>query len=86
VIRPEKTEQALWALHRILVHARWMAHEAGHEQLASLLDAAEILPKHLADEGDATEAFRQALADLAQEHPACSSLVEQFDEPELAWW
>ena len=73
MIRPEKTEAALAALHRILVQARWLAHEAGAADVALLLDAAEVLPSYLTEDEDLTEAFRQTLADIANDYASCAT-------------
>lgn len=86
MICPDKTQHALRALNVILTRARFMAHEANAAELARLLDAAEILPKYLAEDGDNTEEFRLALAGIAEKHAICSSVLDEFDqEPPPAW-
>ena len=80
MIHQEKYQNALRSLHSILTRARWMAHEANAPDLADLLDAAEILPKYLAQSEDATEEFRVTVEDISQQFEECSQLIEEFDQ------
>jgi len=54
-------------LNFVLTRARWLAHAGQNEELAALLDAAEIemLPRYLAEPNDATEAFRTSVVVIA---------------------
>lgn len=77
---PEKTvPAALHAIHRILVHGRWMAyHDAPSKQMAELLDAAEILPTLIASDEDETVFFQLMLEGLAEQFPACRGILEEY--------
>lgn len=68
--------------------ARQMAYErVSHEAIARILDAAEELPRFVAERDDRTDAFRTVLAELAEEFPALGSALERFDrEPTPASW
>lgn len=80
MIRPEKLNSAFHALQQILVRARFMAYNnEDHKKIAKLLDDAEYLPRLMAVEEDETEEFRRYLQAIAEEHPLCAHLLEQFD-------
>jgi len=62
MVKPEKIKSALYALHLILVRARFMAlTKEPLEDVAMLLDYAEILPQMFVSEEDMTETYRQSL-------------------------
>ncbi len=86
MIRRHKYQQALRALSSILARARWMAQEAEAAELAELLDAAEILPKYIAQDEDVTEDFRMALNDISSQFTTCSHLIDEFDESCVNKW
>ena len=86
MIRQEKYQNALRTLNSILTRARWMAHEANAPELADLLDAAEILPKYIGQPEDATEEFRAAVEDIAEQFPDCSHLLAEFNEEGVCTW
>jgi hypothetical protein len=53
MVRTEKADQALQALHRVLIGARLMAYqEESHSRIADVLDWAELLPRYLAARDD----------------------------------
>lgn len=86
MIRPEKVPNALYALQGVLVRARTMAYEgAPGEELADLLDTAEILPRFIASEEDETDRFRQHLEEVAKRH-RCAFVLQRFDEPVPSKW
>ena len=86
MIQQEKYHHALRSLQAILTRARWLAQEAKAPELAHLLDAAEILPKYLAQPEDATEAFRATVEDISQQFADCSHLIEEFNQPYTCRW
>lgn len=79
MIRGDKYEEALEALRLILVRAKFMAYEAGAQDVADLLNDAELLPEHLAGDKDMTDDFREVLAGIVQIHPTCRHILEQFE-------
>ena len=85
MIHHGKYQNALCALQSILVRARWMAHEAKAEQLAQLLDAAEVLPKYIAEPDDMTDTYRATVEEIAQAHNWAAPL-ERFDEECICAW
>ena len=86
MIQQEKYQNALRSLNTILTRARWMAHEANAPELAHLLDAAEILPKYLAQPEDATEEFRATVEDISKQFEDCSHLIEEFNQNCACTW
>ena len=86
MIQQEKYQNALRSLNAILIRARWMAHEANASDLADLLDAAEILPKYIAQPDDATEAFRVTIEDISRQFGRCSHIIEEFDRDCACVW
>ncbi len=81
MISREKLPAALYAIHSILVKARWLAGEhEDHQKLYKLLDQAELLPPLVyAQEEDTTTEFRDTLADLGREFPECAGFLPDFD-------
>jgi hypothetical protein len=62
MIRPDKLSSALYTLQGVLIRARTLAYGSGTpQQLASLLDDAEYLPRLIARESDETDRFRRVL-------------------------
>ena len=87
MIEPEKVENALYALQGVLIQARKMAYdESQQERLAELLDYAEELPRLIASPKDATEAFRTALSEIAEDY-GCEFILDRFDTalPPESW-
>jgi hypothetical protein len=81
MIEQGKMNNALYALHLILVRARFMSyHKEAHEDIAMILDSAEELPRLIAVEDDMTEAFRNSLVGLAARYPSCSNALTAFDQ------
>lgn len=78
---------ALAALNAVLVATRKLAYDQRpHQQLAEALDAAEYLPRLLAEEGDQTSAFRETLVGLASLDPGFNFAIERFDNEQLGRW
>lgn len=86
MIEQKKYQNALHSLHAILTRARWMAHEAHAPELARLLDAAEILPKYLAQPADATAEFRATVEEISQQFAECSHLIKEFNQHGACTW
>ena len=81
MIEQGKMVNALYALHLILVRARFMAyHKEAHDDIAMILDSAEELPRLIAVEDDMTDAFRKSLVGLAERYPFCSNALTAFDQ------
>lgn len=86
MIKPEKLSNALYALQAVLIKARSMAYSgAPGQQIADLLDAAEMLPRLIANETDETENFRRYLVQIGEKHK-CAFVVQHFDEPIPPKW
>lgn len=78
---------ALAALNAVLVTARKLAYDQRpHQELAEALDAAEYLPRLLADEEDRTDAFRETLIGLTTVDAGFNFAVERFDNEGLGRW
>ena len=87
MIHREKLNNALAALNAVLVTARKLAYDQRpHQQLADALDAAEYLPRLLADQEDRTDAFREALVGLTAVDPGFNFALERFDRENLGRW
>lgn len=87
MVRKEKLNNALAALNAILVAARAMAYEgSSHDEMANALDAAEYLPRLLADLADQTDTFREALVGLASMNSRFGFALERFDNENLGRW
>lgn len=81
MIRSDKLGNALYALHGVLIRARYMAYAPEHQQAtADVLDYAEELPRLIATESDMTERYRQSLESLVKEYPAFAFVLERFDQ------
>jgi hypothetical protein len=87
MIKPEKFKGALYALHYIMVQARWMAYQNEEsKKIAKLLDWGEILPSFISSSEDHTERFRQYLQAIAHEFPACTHALTIFNEGPPEGW
>src|SRR5437773_577003 len=79
MIRSEQYAKALKALQRLIVHAKAEAYQDADSPVAKLLNDVELLPEYLADETDRTEEFIDMLQGIAQIHPSCRYIVEEFE-------
>jgi hypothetical protein len=81
MVSARKMPAALFAIHCVLIKARWLAGErADHEKLYKLLDWGELLPVLASSrEEDTTEDFRQTLAGLGEDFPDCAGFLHNFD-------
>lgn len=86
MIQQKHQLRALRAIHDILVVARNRANKAGDKALFNLLDAAEILPKYLAEPQDRTGEFRQAIEDLVMLCPETTYVLANYDANSLDSW
>jgi hypothetical protein len=81
MIIAKKQKQALHAIHRILVLARFMAYQnEPTTKIAKVLDYAEILPTLISTDEDRTEEFRTHIQGLASEFPAGVGILQEFDK------
>ena len=80
MIRPEKLNEALYALHFVLVTARSMAYHESSGGIANLLDWAEALPRFFATVDDRTDEFRRYLEGIVKDVSSCSHLLKTFDD------
>jgi len=80
MIRAEKFNDALYALHFVLVTVRSVAYKNGENEIANLLDWAEVLPRFFAAADDKTDEFRAYLQGIIEDAPLCSHLLEVFDK------
>lgn len=81
MIRLDKYHQALYALHQVLVHARFIAYQREDaSRIAWLLDHAEILPCLIAAAEDRTDEFREYLVTISNEFSICRGILNRFDE------
>jgi hypothetical protein len=82
MIRQDKHDRALEAIHRVLVAARFMAtRQAPYEDLVAVLDIAEYLPTLFLRKDDQTDHFRDMLADNAKKYEGLNLALEIFDRP-----
>lgn len=80
MIRSEKFVQAMEALQQVIIRARFLAAKENQAaKVIGLLDAAEELPRLLADEADRTEEFAVALREISQRYPYCRNIFENFN-------
>jgi hypothetical protein len=89
MIRPDKLENALYALSGIVVESHAMAANGrSTDELAEVLDWVEYLPPLLATPDDQTDGFRAFLEGLAARYPQFVFALERFDAPRPppAWW
>ena len=87
MVNPEKRDQALQALHRVLTGARKMALEGQPgPRIAEVLDWAELLPRLLALNDDRTVEYRNALEAIAERQPELQHAVAAFDREECVRW
>lgn len=78
MIAPERMNDALHAIQMLIVQARQAAFDADAKEAGALLDDAEWLPSLLRDNIDQTREFQLALEGIAQKHPQCRYILEQF--------
>jgi len=82
MIPADRMNDALQAIQMLVAQARHAAFEAGAKGVGSLLDDIEALPALMHDEIDQNHEFELALQGIAQKHPQCRFIVEQFlDRP-----
>lgn len=81
MIEQGKLNNALYALHLILVRARFMSYnKESHEDIATILDYAEQLPRFIAVEDDRTDDFRGYLVEIAERYPFYLPALTAFDQ------
>jgi len=80
MIQADHYAAGLRALQRLIVHAKAQAYEAKGSELGALLNDVELLPEFLADDADRTGDFREMLQGIAQVHPACRYIVDEFEQ------
>ncbi len=80
MIRQDKIANALRALNTILVWARKMAYEkANHDDIAEVLDVAELLPMLFLRDEDMTDQFRGLIAEFAPKYNGFAWALQRFD-------
>lgn len=81
MITINKQKQALKAIHRILILARFMAYQnEPTAKIAKVLDYAEILPTLISADEDRTEEFRTHLQGLASEFSQGVGILQEFNQ------
>jgi hypothetical protein len=81
LISAEKYQQALRALHAVLIEGRAMAYDGeAQERIASALDWAEYLVRLIAEIEDRTREFREVLHDLRMLRPGFGVALQYFDD------
>jgi len=79
MIRPEKYVKALSALQQVIIRARFLASKEEHRnKVAGLLDAAEVLPRMIAEAEDRTEEFAASLREISERYPYCRNIFLEF--------
>jgi hypothetical protein len=87
MIREDRLQNALWALHTVLVIARHMAASGTRSvDLAEVLDVAEYLPGLIAASEDNTQEYRSQLELLSDRYPDTSIALERFDRVPVPRW
>src|SRR5439155_19240292 len=76
MLKKDKIPAALYAIHSVLVKARWLTGQGvDHKRLYELLDHAEVLPALIASpDHDTTEECRATVAGLGQQFPDAAGL------------
>jgi hypothetical protein len=83
MVSPEKLNNALFALHRILVEARAMTATGDARALAEVLDWAEPLPRMIGSKReDQTEEFRQYIEAIVERQPRFRHALCAFEHAE----
>jgi hypothetical protein len=81
VIKSEKMNGALYALHIIMVQGRAMAYQnEDSKKIAKLLDWGEIMPELMRSKEDETDRFRLYLQGIVDDFPMCRIALTAFDE------
>ena len=62
------------------LHSKAQAYNSGSTQVAELLNDMELLPEYLADQRDCTSEFVDMLQGIAQMHPGCRYIMEDFEQ------
>lgn len=78
MIAANQAQDALKTIQSLIVSARHQAYQAGAQTVGDLLDDIELLPEMLADDDDRSEEFRTALEGIAEKHPSCRYVLEEF--------
>jgi hypothetical protein len=83
MIKEEKYKHAIYALHQIFVRGRFMAYtEMPYQDIAQLLDYAEIMPEFIACETDETEKFLGYLKSIVETFPNLRYILDTFNSEE----
>jgi hypothetical protein len=83
MVNPEKLNNALFALHRILTEARAMTATGDARALAEVLDWAEPLPRMIGNKHeDQTEQFRQYIEAIVERQPRFRHALSAFEHTE----
>lgn len=84
MIAEEKYKNAVYAIHLILVRA-WLTafRREPYEDIAAILDYAEILPGYLISDKDETNAFLSSLEGLAEQDAFCGGILTRFKSSEI---
>ena len=84
MIRAEKYQQALTALHGVIIRARFMAYGAEDSaSIAALLDDTEYLVQLIAKAEDCTETYTAVLKGISERFPYQHIFTEFSREPAL---
>ena len=79
MIRSEKYSKALLSIQQVIIRARFMASkETQAMKVVGLLDAAEELPRMIADAEDRTEEFAASLQAISERYPYCRNIFVEF--------
>lgn len=80
MIQSEKYVLALSALQQVIIRARFLATKEGQmTKVVDLLDAAEELPRLIADDEDRTAEFAAALQAISERYPYCRNIFLEFN-------
>ena len=83
MVNPDKLNNALFALHRILVEARAMTATGEARALAEVLDWAEPLPRMIGSKDrDQTQEFRQYVEAIVERQPRFRHALCALDHTE----
>ena len=82
MIRAEKYQQALVALHTVIIQARFMSYQAEDSaKIAALLDDAEYLVQLITKVEDCTETYAAVLKGISERFPCRHIFTEFSREP-----
>jgi hypothetical protein len=79
VITPELVSPALVALQKLLIQAKARAYGIEMDSVGDFLGEFELIPEILADGRDRTEELVATIRGIAEIHPGCRGIADDFE-------